>query len=126
MRPGLVSANSSQEKDVGGLLKKGKTASTTQMTVISTFSQKAKRRKYRVSDTLDPAQHNHLVSDVHTHMHTDILTIRVLHLAADTLQLCKVYTQHDAPMLMHLYNMACNISRGTWFAIGQTTASIAM
>ena len=55
MRPGLVSVKVSQEKFVGGLLKKGKTASTTQMTSMSTLIQSANRRKYSVSDTFDPA-----------------------------------------------------------------------
>ena len=55
IRPGLVSLNSSQEKDVGGLLKNGNTARTTQMANIRTFSHKANLRKYSVSDTLDPA-----------------------------------------------------------------------
>ena len=63
MRPGLVSLNSCQEKDVGGLSKKGNTARTTQIANISTFNQKANRMKYSVSDTLDPAQNTLHIHD---------------------------------------------------------------
>ena len=70
MRPGLVSLNSCQEKDVGGLSKKGNTARTTQMANISTFNQKAKRMKYRVSDTLDPAQNTLCIHDAFTCLYT--------------------------------------------------------
>ena len=73
MRPGLVSLNSFQEKDVGGLSKKGKTARTTQMANISTFNQKAKRMKYSVNDTLDPAQNTLCTHDAFTCMYTCIM-----------------------------------------------------
>ena len=55
MRLGLVSVKISQEKEVGGLLKKGNTVKTTQMAVIKMLIIKANRRKYSVNDTLDPA-----------------------------------------------------------------------
>ena len=55
MRAGLVSVKVSQEKLEGGLLKKGNTARTTQMTSMSTLIHRAKRRKYSVRETFDPA-----------------------------------------------------------------------
>lgn len=57
MSPALVSLKVLQEKLVGGLRKNGKTVSTTQMSSMSTLIQKAKRRKYSVSETFDPAQY---------------------------------------------------------------------
>ena len=45
MRLGLVSVKISQEKEVGGLLKKGNTVKTTQMAVIKMLIIKANRRK---------------------------------------------------------------------------------
>ena len=55
MSPGGVSVKVLQEKLVGGARKNGKTVRTTQMSSMSTLIQNAKRRKYNVKETLDPA-----------------------------------------------------------------------
>lgn len=61
MSPGGVSVKVLQEKLVGGERKKGKTVSTTQMSSMSTLIQNAKRRKYSVSETFDPAKRTGLL-----------------------------------------------------------------